>query len=86
MIFAPIELLETIELLRGENSDNVAIWARGFAILPDGSASNHKPGSILTAAFQMKENAFGNGETMSTLDIVHRIVAYTVVCIEAAVL
>lgn len=95
VVYAPVDIPAMNVVLRGEESDYVALLPSGFAILPDGLRSNGgRPirdvgsgGSLLTVAFQILVDSVPTAKlSLNSVATINNLIKCTVERIKVAVM
>lgn len=79
VIYAPVDIAAIETVLKGAESDYVALLPSGFVILPDGvSQRGGGGGSLLTASFQMLVDSAPSAKlTMSSVATIENLIRAT---------
>lgn len=79
VIYAPVDVAAIESVLKGDESDYVALLPSGFAILPDGTGLHGGGrGSLITVAFQMLVESTPSAKlTISSVATVENLIRAT---------
>ena len=86
VIYAPLDVTLTENVLMGGDPGNVSLLPMGFAILPDGNANGGgEGGSLLTVAFQILVDSVPTAKlSLGSVATVNNLIACTVERIKAS--